>query len=73
MTIAVAVMERIFRYNGVKLADPGGGMTPEQVATFYAASGAYPQLTNATVIDEGVNADGTQHTYSFQKLVGTKG
>jgi len=69
MTIVVAALTRAFNYSGLKLADPDTSMTPQEVRDFYSAS--FGELTTAEVHDEGV-VDGV-HTYSFQRIAGTKG
>jgi PRTRC genetic system protein C len=68
MTIAVAVLARVFNYNGVKLPDVPG-MSNEDVKTLYA--GQYPELLTAEV-EVGEVVRGTQQI-NFRRAVGTKG
>lgn len=68
MTIAVAALARVFKYNGVKLPDVPG-MSPEEVKALYA--GQYPELTSAEV-EVGEIVRGVQEI-NFRRAVGTKG
>lgn len=67
MKVEQAVRE--FKYNGMALADPGPGMSAEEVRTFYA--GIYPELNNAEI--EGPTHKGAKAVYEFRRAVGTKG
>lgn len=69
MPIETTKVERVFSYNGIKLADPHVDMSPDAVREHYAAQ--YPELTNAAVADP-VLKDG-KHLYAFIRSVGTKG
>jgi PRTRC genetic system protein C len=64
----VEVIERVFNYNGVSLADPGAGMSPEAVRDFYSAM--YPEINSASV--EGPEDRGGKLQYTFRRAVGTK-
>ena len=61
---------REFVWNGKKLADPGPGMSPEDVKGLYAA-------TDAELITAGVKelpkGPGGETRYEFTKNVGRKG
>jgi len=61
-------INREFSYNGVKLADPDLGMTPEGVRDFYSAM--YPEIITATI--EGPEERNGKLVYTFRKAVGTK-
>jgi PRTRC genetic system protein C len=63
-------MIREFHFNGMRLADPDPGMTPDQVRNMYASSG-YAELTNASIT--GPKTEGGRQVYEFKKAVGTKG
>lgn len=64
----VQVVERVFNYNGVTLADPGAGMAPEAVRDFYSAM--YPEITTAAI--EGPEERAGKLHYTFRRAVGTK-
>lgn len=63
------LLKRVFKYNGLTLADPDASMAPGQVAAFYAAQ--YPEL--ATAVVEGPVTKGDTATYSFTRAAGAKG
>lgn len=65
----VLELKRVFRYNGITLADPNPGASPDTVMATYAIM--YPELANA-VLEGPVIKDGVA-TYTFLKAVGTKG
>lgn len=65
----VEKLEREFRYNGVKLADPSGQFSVQQVRDFYANT--YPEIVNADI--EGPEAVGNKSVFTFRRAVGTKG
>lgn len=67
--LETAPVERVFNYNGIKLADPSTSMTPDQVREHYA--GTYVELNTAVV--EGPVLKHGKHTYDFVRSVGTKG
>lgn len=69
MSLTVSEVERVFVYNGVKLVDPGPGLTPEQVRDVYAQQ--YPEITTATI--EGPTKVGEVMQYEFKRKLGTKG
>ena len=65
----IEAIERVFTYNGVTLADPAAGMSPEAVRDFYSAM--FPEITTALV--EGPEArGGNKLCYKFARSVGTK-
>lgn len=64
----IEAIERSFNYNGVTLADPAAGMSPESVRDFYSAM--FPEITTATV--EGPEERSGKLCYKFIKSVGTK-
>jgi PRTRC genetic system protein C len=61
-------MERIIKYKGNTLPDPGPDFTPEQVRDLYA--GQFPELNNARI---QVHEEGGISTVEFVVQVGTKG
>lgn len=65
----IETLTREFKYNGVVLLDPGAGMDPAAVRTFYAVR--YPELVNAVV--EGPETKGGKMVYTFKKSAETKG
>ena len=69
MALTVHELRRVFRYNGVKLADPQINMKPDDVRQFYAAT--YPELTTAIV--EGPTTTDREQIWEFRKSVSTKG
>lgn len=69
MVATVDVMERVFRFNGMTLPDPGAHIPLEQVKMFFATN--YPELTVAVI--EGPVAQGKKLVYEFRQAVGTKG
>lgn len=62
-------LQREFRYNSVKLADPAPAFTVQQVRDFYANT--YPEIVNADI--EGPEMAGSKQVYTFRRAVGTKG
>jgi PRTRC genetic system protein C len=65
----VEQMEREFTYNGVRLPDPGSGLSVDQVRDTYAA--AYPEIATASL--EGPEAVGNKLVYRFSRAIGSKG
>ena len=65
----VEPMEREFTYNGVRLPDPGSGLSVDQVRDTYAA--AYPEIATASL--EGPEAVGNKLVYRFSRAIGSKG
>lgn len=63
------ILEREFRYNAVKLADPSPAMTLTQVRDFFA--NVYPEITSADI--DGPELAGGKQIYTFRRAVGTKG
>lgn len=68
-----SILPRVFIFKDkeqeIRLSDPSGNYTPEQVMNFY--SGTYPILTTAKV--EGPEIRGDQIEYTFITTLGTKG
>ena len=62
-------LQREFRYNAVRLADPLPTMTLLQVRDFY--SNVHPELTSADI--EGPELVGDKQIFTFRRAVGTKG
>jgi len=69
MAIAQTELKRVFKYQSLTLADPGGDKTPDQVRAMYA--GQYGEL--ATAVVEGPSIKGGVATYTFTRAVGSKG
>lgn len=69
MAIEVSEVTRRFTYNGAVLADPGPGLSVEQVRDIYSSQ--YPDLATATV--EGPTEKNGVMEYAFKRKVGTKG
>lgn len=65
----VNVLSRIFKFKEKNLEDINPSFSPEQILSFY--SNTYPELTNAHLIDIGVN--GKNYEYEFKTVAGTKG
>jgi PRTRC genetic system protein C len=65
----VAVLDRVFTFNGVKLPDPGPDLSVEQVRDMYVAT--HPELATAAV--EGPSPINGGMQYTFTRSVGTKG
>lgn len=63
------LLEREFRYNAVRLADPAPAMSLPQVRDFF--SNIHPELTSADI--EGPELINGKHVYTFRRAVGTKG
>lgn len=64
----IETAKRVFNYNGVTLADPDPGSTPESVRDFYSA--LYPEITTAAI--EGPEEKAGNLHYTFRRAVGTK-
>lgn len=65
----VAVLDRVFIFNGMKLPDPAPNLSVEQVRDMYVAT--HPEL--ATVAMEGPTPVNGTMQYTFTRSVGTKG
>ncbi len=65
----IQALEREFRYNGVRLADPNPDFTLEQVRDFYA--NVYPEIVSADI--DGPESTANKNIYTFRRAVGTKG
>lgn len=62
-------IERVFTYNGIKLADPNPALQPDAVREFYVPQ--YMELTTAVV--EGPVTKSDVATYTFRRAAGAKG
>ncbi len=62
-------LSRIFEFHGVRLPDPDGKLSPEEVRNLYAHQ--YPDLATASI--SGPEAVGDKLRYSFVRAIGTKG
>lgn len=69
MPLETKPITRTFRYNGIRLEDPGTALTTDKVREHYA--GIYPELNTAAV--EGPTLKGGEHVYEFVRSAGTKG
>ena len=69
MAIAIARLERVFLFNGVKLPDPNPDFTVEQVRDIYVNT--YPELATASV--EGPSPVDGAMQYKFTRAIGAKG
>lgn len=69
MTVITAI-QRKFYFNSMELEDLGEGFTPDDIQQHY--SGIYPELTNAKVINKGLDDTGNM-VFVLDPLVGTKG
>ena len=61
---------REFEHNGTLLQDVSPTLSPEQVMQHY--SNLYPELTNATLVNKGIQQNGNLK-YEFQSVIGKKG
>ena len=66
MTVTPLIRE--FSYMGVRLPDPNGRLSPEEVKSLF---GQYPEL--ATAVINGPEAVGDKLRYEFVKNLGVKG
>jgi PRTRC genetic system protein C len=71
--LSASLLPRVFvlkeREQDIRLSDPSGTFSPEQVMDFY--SGTYPILTTAKI--EGPEITGDEIEYRFITTLGTKG
>ncbi|MGN7986478.1 MULTISPECIES: PRTRC system protein C [Pedobacter] len=71
--MTATILPRVFvlkaREQDIRLSDPSGAFSPEQVMDFY--SGTYPILTTAKI--EGPEITGDEMQYRFITTLGTKG
>ena len=67
MTVTPLIRE--FSYMGVRLPDPNGRLSPEEVKSLFSAQ--YPEL--ATAVINGPEAVGDKLRYEFVKNLGVKG
>ena len=69
MALTLTKMSRIFQFSGIRLPDPNGTMTVDEVKAFYATQ--YPEL--ATAVVNGPEALGDKMRYTFDRAIGSKG
>lgn len=69
MTIAIAIINRVFHYNGMDLPDIDPDMSPTEVRDVYSAQ--YADLTTAEIVDNGI--ENGVHRFALLKQVGDKG
>jgi PRTRC genetic system protein C len=62
-------LPREFRYNGIRIPDPGPDLTVEQVRDLLTPN--YPEIATASV--SGPEATGSVMRYTFNRAIGTKG
>lgn len=67
--MATQAVTRLFKFKSLDLVDPDPEMTPEQVREHY--SNAYPELNNASVIEEGYQ--GENHVFQLKTSLGHNG
>jgi PRTRC genetic system protein C len=68
-TVQVQALERVFRYNGVDLPDPGQNFSPDQVKDLFTTN--FPEMTTAVI--EGPTESNGKLMFEFRRAVGTKG
>ena len=69
MNLQTRAMEREFYYNGVRIPDPGPGMTVEQVRDLLTPT--YPEMATASL--SGPEDMGDVLRYTFNRAIGSKG
>lgn len=62
-------MVREFYYNGIRIPDPGPGLTVDQVRDLITPQ--FPEVATASV--SGPEAAGSVLRYTFRRAIGTKG
>ena len=62
-------MVREFYYNGIRIPDPGPGLTVDQVRDLITPQ--FPEVATASV--SGPEATGSVLRYTFTRAIGTKG
>jgi PRTRC genetic system protein C len=62
-------MVREFYYNGIRIPDPGPGLTVDQVRDLITPQ--FPEVATASV--SGPEATGSVLRYTFSRAIGTKG
>jgi len=62
-------MVREFYYNGIRIPDPGPGLTVDQVRDLIRPQ--FPEVATASV--SGPEAAGSGLRYTFSRAIGTKG
>lgn len=68
-SISVAPLKRVFKYNGIALADPGSSSTPDQVRIIYSRQ--FPEL--GVAVTEGPVTRNGESAYTFVRAAGSKG
>ena len=67
--MTIETMDREFRYDNLRLADPNRRLSVEDVRTAFSA--VYPEIATASVT--GPEAIGNKLVYHFSRAIGTKG
>lgn len=67
--MTIETMDREFRYDNLRLADPNRRLSVEDVRAAFSA--VYPEIATASVT--GPEAIGNKLVYHFSKAIGTKG
>jgi len=60
---------RAFKFDNQIIEDFNPALTPEEIKEHL--SGSYPQLTNAKILNKGIQDD--KILFEFQTIIGTKG
>lgn len=68
MTIQAQEMQRVFKFNGVRLPDPNSKLDIEGVRDLYSSQ--YPELASASMKTETVK---DRLLITFEKVIGHKG
>lgn len=68
-SLKAEVLLREFKYNGVRIPDPGPELTVDQVRDLLTP--AYPEIATASV--NGPEDTGSALRYTFSRAIGTKG
>ena len=68
-TLKAEALLREFHYNGIRIPDPGPGLSVEQVRDLLTPQ--FPEVATASV--SGPEATGSVMRYTFSRAIGTKG
>jgi PRTRC genetic system protein C len=68
-SLKAEVLVREFRYNGVRIPDPGPELTVDQVRDLLTPN--FPEIATASV--SGPETTGSVLRYTFTRAIGTKG
>ena len=68
-SLKTEVLLREFYYNGVRIPDPGPGLSVEQVRDLLTPT--YPEIATATL--SGPEDTGSTLRYTFSRAIGSKG